>query len=120
MPANTYTVLIKEDGSVIRKPLHNDVDKQLDDLQSYVGGYIEFVRMQPVLPEIPTMMVVNDEGRLNGMEMNLIASVLAGQPISGPAVLVHQADPAGNTPAFKADDAHQLLFAVAALNEPPF
>ena len=59
----------------------------LEELQKIVGGYIEIV--QPVCFDIyDRVMVVNEEGRLEGLEQNAMASAIAGQTIVGNALFV--------------------------------
>ena len=53
----------------------------LAELQEYVGGYIELVRMDQ------TLMVVNEEGALLGLPVNYRASAIAGFVIRGNAVV---------------------------------
>lgn len=54
----------------------------LGKLQVIVGGFIEVIRLGSV------DMVVNEEGRLRGLPLNLTASHAAGQPIVGDVALV--------------------------------
>jgi hypothetical protein len=59
----------------------------LEALQNAVGGLIELVRVDmPGLED--TLLVVQEEGFLNGSESNLIASLLSPAHIHGPALLV--------------------------------
>lgn len=60
----------------------------LAELQKHVGGFIELV----AVPSQPGMvLVVDDEGNLKGLALNLTATGLAGKPIVGPAVLTPRA-----------------------------
>lgn len=120
MSANTYAVLIREDGSAIRQPLSSDLDKQVDELQKYVDGYFEFVKVKSVLDEGVITMAVNDEGRLRPMKENLTATVVAGQFIAGPAVLMPAPTPEGDVIGFDNDTANKVLYAIGVINEPPF
>lgn len=68
------------------KPLYQTVGKD-------VGGYIEIVR--PVLLRDPFVMVINEEGRLRGLPINNIPSILYGaighgQPIVGDVVFMKE------------------------------
>ena len=56
----------------------------LSQLQHAVGGYIEFISV----PRFPNfVMVVNEEGALQGMGLNVAASRLALRPVVGDAVV---------------------------------
>lgn len=48
------------------------MEDSLKFLQNIVGGYIEFID----LPKQKAVMVVNEEGKLNGLPTNVLASVL--------------------------------------------
>lgn len=65
---------------------------ELATLQKAVGGLIAPVD----LPNGYTI-YVNDEGLLDGLPFNLIASQLAGQYLAGNAVMVGTVDPKGET-----------------------
>lgn len=67
----------------------------LEEIQTYVGGYIEFVALMPPLGK-RYQMYCNEEGKLKGLDANLIANsfyagleddVLVGDVLFGPAVL---------------------------------
>lgn len=75
--------LIKTDGTVQEVTPANGKGFTLEELQGFVGGYIEPVRLGP-----GKTMLVNEEGL--GMELayNSVASELAGQPLVGNAVVV--------------------------------
>lgn len=61
----------------------------LQEMQNCVAGYIELVRT----PNYPSkVLVVNDEGRLYGDPYNEQASMYAGQPIYGQAILMDRTD----------------------------
>lgn len=79
--------LYKEDGTV--EPLVPKCGPHfgLEELQAVVGGYIEVV---PHATSDRLVLVVNEEGRLKGMAPNLKASLVAGRPIVGPAVVCHR------------------------------
>ena len=55
----------------------------LKTLQDYVGGWIEIV---PVRTMGFSYVVVNEEGRINGLPLNQTASTLAGRELVGVAV----------------------------------
>lgn len=77
-----FAVIPVGDGPITE---HNA--ETLEDLQAFVGGYIERVRVAE-----DKSLVVNEEGLLQGLPFNARASVLYGvhihgQPILGPALL---------------------------------
>ena len=61
-----------------------DIDNTLEALQAAVNGYIEAVTLVPD----QAVMIVNEEGRLHQMKPNIMASIVAGQKIVGPALVV--------------------------------
>ena len=61
-----------------------DIENTLEALQNAVGGYIETVRLMVD----DAVMIVNEEGLLQGLPYNTAASNLAMQPIHGTAVVV--------------------------------
>lgn len=61
-----------------------DIENTLDALQAAVDGYIETVTLIPG----KAVMIVNEEGLLRGMIPNLAASMIAGNKIVGPALIV--------------------------------
>lgn len=61
-----------------------EIDNTLEALQKEVKGYIECLTLAPGR----AVMIVNEEGRLRGMTVNLSASAVAGVDIVGPAVVV--------------------------------
>lgn len=70
-------VLLKSDGSK-----EQDVKiKTLKQMQELVDGYIEFVYLND------KVLVVNEEGLLNGLPRNNQATEIAGHPIVGDAIL---------------------------------
>lgn len=80
-------VLFKTDGTEMNVQPKNERDYSLEELQKYVGGYIEIVH----LFDKKRIMVVNEEGAINGMQLNLTASRFAIRPIFGD-VLVCSSD----------------------------
>jgi len=80
--------VIEPDGRI--HDLERKAEKPtLEELHTAVGGYIEVVR----IGVRDTLMVVNEEGRLIGLKLNPLASLLYGferhgEPIVGPAVLI--------------------------------
>ena len=68
----------KADGTIKHVEPKNGTDFSLEELQGYVGGYIEIV----VLPS-GQFLVVNEEGIIHGLPLNVYASAIAYQPIVG-------------------------------------
>lgn len=72
----------------------------LEALQGAVGGYVDVIRLHDGLD-----MWINDEGKLNGLEPNHIATELArlhgrlfpGDVVVGPVAFTGGATPSGNT-----------------------
>lgn len=81
--------LISIDGTVTKVAPKNGEAFSLEELQTMVGGYIEFLRL-----EDGRMMCLNEEGKLKGMVMNAAASgvaygvLLPGDFVVGPAVVM--------------------------------
>jgi hypothetical protein len=67
----------------------------LEEAQAAVGGYVELVRPLPPVDQAfggSVKLIVNEEGRLNDMPLNPVASMLAGQPIVGSVLICAQND----------------------------
>ena len=75
--------IIKADGTKIDVIPKNGTDFQLSELQEIVGGYIEIV-----FTKDDQLMVVNDEGKLNGLPINEEATKLVGYDLIVGDVLV--------------------------------
>lgn len=73
--------LISPDGSKRTVEPRNGLDFTLGELQKLVDGYIEVVRTSE-----DNILVVNEEGLLRDLKLNMVASALAGKYIVGPAV----------------------------------
>lgn len=69
---------IKTNGETIDVQPKNGTDYSLDELQGFVGGYIEIIGI-----DAKSIMVVNEEGRLNNLPVNEHASFLARMSIVG-------------------------------------
>lgn len=73
---------------------------KLDELQGFVGGYIEFVRLDRAkhFGMKGMVMCLNEEGKLNGLLENNAATLLAegclmdGDYIAGDAVIMTRAE----------------------------
>ena len=72
-------ILINTDGIT-----ETDIENKLEELQKAVGGYIETVN----IPYHDSVMIVNEEGLLLGLKINIIASEIANQPIVGNALIL--------------------------------
>ena len=81
-------ILVNPNGSAA----HVEIDG-LKDMQSMVGGLIEFVSN----PEDDFEVIVNEEGLLINLELNTLASILSGRRLVGPAILVGRTDNMGET-----------------------
>ena len=83
-----YFCLITTDGDFLSVGI--DGDKLLEGLQRCVGGYVETVRPK----NLPWgyLLVVNEEGAINGMRYNKCATALYGFPIFGNAVVAMQGE----------------------------
>lgn len=69
---------IKTNGETIDVKPKNGTDYSLEELQGFVGGYIEIVRIDD-----ERLMVVNEEGKLNDLPINSIATYMARELIVG-------------------------------------
>lgn len=70
--------IIKTDGAQIEVQPKNGTDFQLEELNEIVGGFIEIVYLRNGL-----IMVVNEEGKLNNLPLNEVATrvcLLNGYP----------------------------------------
>ena len=70
--------IIKTTGEVIETEPRNGEDFSLDELQGIVGGFIEIVHLAD-----GRVMVVNEEGKLDGLPVNQKASDLYPDLIVG-------------------------------------
>lgn len=74
-------VLVKEPG---KNPMLKEIGTSLEDYQKEVRGYIESIPF-PGMDDVD--IIINDMGKLNGMEMN-IAVPEYGDIIMGPMVII--------------------------------
>lgn len=70
--------IIKANGEIIETQPSNGTDFSLPELQAVVGGFIEVVHLAD-----GRLMVVNEEGKLNGLPFNKKASELYPDVIVG-------------------------------------
>ena len=70
--------LIKTNGDILEVSPKNGTDFKLDELQAFVGGYIEIVNLLDVSPLsiADAILVVNEEGKLNGLPVNTVATAV--------------------------------------------
>ena len=73
--------LLKSNGEILPN-VSIDTLKKMQDL---VDGYIEFVYLSP---SKGLVLIVNDEGAIKELPINVQASVIAGQPLFGDIVEV--------------------------------
>lgn len=64
-------VLYKADGNTCYVEPKNGTDFTLEELQGFVGGYIEVVSIDST-----TIMVVNEEGKMLGLDFNITATAI--------------------------------------------
>ena len=65
--------IIKTNGDVLDVEPKSGKDFQLDELQSFVGGYIQIVPLKN-----GQLMVINEEGKINALAINLQATGVFG------------------------------------------
>lgn len=73
-------IVITTDNKVEIRDLELKDDSLLEALQEVVGGYIETV---PIMVRGGLLMVVNEEGAIHDLPINIIASILYGAAIHG-------------------------------------
>lgn len=78
-------LLIKSSGEHTHVTPENGEYFTLEELQKFVGGYIELVNIKQVFTD--DVMVVNEEGRLLKLPYNTEASVYALQYIVGDVII---------------------------------
>ena len=82
-------ILISVDGTETETQPASSKEFSLEELQGFVGGYIEIVRTKD-----GKAMIINEEGKLKGLEANPAATKLvelfAGDYIAGPALVVEE------------------------------
>lgn len=58
------------------------ITSSLEEQQKFVAGYIELVKLKPMI-----YLIVNEQGTMMHLPYNALASQLAGTPIVGNAIL---------------------------------
>ena len=76
-------LLIKSNGT--RTRISQESPPSLQELQSWVGGFIEYVSIPS---KFKKDMVVNEEGLIHNLPFNQKASLIAKQPIVGDVILI--------------------------------
>ena len=76
-------VIMHTDGTLTPITPKKGTTYSLEELQALVGGYIEMLPL-----EKNRYAVVNEEGMLHGLDLNPSASLLLGQKIVGPCVVI--------------------------------
>ncbi len=79
MATEKKVILLKADGT--RQDLTPEKKPTLEEMQAWVGGYIEVVRVSFEGKKVP--MVVNEEGLIHRLPINYQAGRIAGSPIVG-------------------------------------
>lgn len=75
-------MLLKYSGDDISILPKNGSDFTLEELQEFVGGYIEVINIDK-----DTIMVLNEEGMMLGLPYNRNASEMRGGPVVGNVVV---------------------------------
>jgi hypothetical protein len=81
--ATDTNVVMHPDGRITPIAPKNGTEYTLEELQGFVGGYIELVPMSK-----GRYAVVNEEGMYLGLGVNPGASLLLGMTVVGPVVVV--------------------------------
>ena len=68
--------IIKTDGQIVPVEPKNGTDFQLDELQQIVGGYVQLF---PLANEAGEVMVMNEDGKIEGLPTNPKATELAAK-----------------------------------------
>ena len=69
---------IKANGEVTEVKPKNGKDFSLEEMQKFVGGYIEIVESQ--IKGDKRLIVLNEEGKLHGLPVNPKATAIFGYP----------------------------------------
>ena len=89
METKEYIIIITPAPKVTFTVKETDAENMLHDLQDAVDGFIEIVRPFGYNSG-HLVMVVNDEGLIRGMAGNPIGSLLYGDTIAGPIVIMKE------------------------------
>ena len=88
MSKEIQAISIKQDGTVTKVNPSNGDYFSLDELQAFVGGYIEVIHVVGDL-----LMIVNEEGKLHNQGINSVANLFYLNPyenIVGDVVLINK------------------------------
>lgn len=93
---NRYAIVIPVDKSAILLRCDDGGTLELQTLQDLVEGYIETVPVMPCVargmePGVKPVLIVNEEGKLRQLPLNIVASIMADlmdDEIAGNAVLM--------------------------------
>jgi hypothetical protein len=95
----SMAILLRADGTEETVTPKNGTDFKLEELQGFVGGYIEIVSYfwtpQSRRRHRGKILVINEEGKLNGLPHNLRASEIYDAPfdvIVGDALLCEEGE----------------------------
>jgi hypothetical protein len=69
--------IIRADGTETEVEPKNGTDFSLEEMQKIVGGYIEIVHV----PRSRDLIVLNEEGKLEGLPLNQKATALYANPM---------------------------------------
>lgn len=89
METKEYIVIVTPVPKVTFTVKETDSEKMLRDLQDAVDGYIEIVRPFGISCD-HLVMVVNDEGLIRGLPANPVGSLIYGDTIAGPIVIMKE------------------------------
>jgi hypothetical protein len=97
IPAGEVSGTPEEGGGVHVQivELPETMEEELSALQHYCEGYVETIEFAAPNGEM-LLMWINEEGKLNGMVRNAVASRLVGQTIAGPVVVTGEESPDGS------------------------
>lgn len=77
---------VKTDGTLeLVKPKNNAKEFSLEELQHFVGGYIEIA---PYCPYKNYLVIVNEEGLIKGLEPNITAYNLGLEEYVGNVIII--------------------------------
>lgn len=82
-------ILMKADGTITTVHPKDGVSFQLDELQAFVGGYIEIIHLKS---KEHCIMVVNEEGLIIGLPFNRDASLIYGSPLVGDVLMCNDSE----------------------------
>lgn len=101
-----FSILIQPDQVEVLQVRRSDLD-DLDFFHRYIKGFIEIVRLHD-----DVVMIVDDEGKMNGLPLNKAATCLynCDDIIVGPALVMKRRGP--DLVPMTADEAARELFSI--------